>query len=80
MRNQIIDKTAIELAKREISEHLGRWCEVKLKKTGELVKVIRTGYGPMERPERDSHRVEINGEVIGKFNDLYEVAKWMCER
>ena len=75
-----VNKTVQALAKKEIAEHLGRWCEVTLKRTGETVKVVRTGYGPMERPEWDKHEIKIDGEVVESFDNLREVAKWLCER
>lgn len=68
------------IAEKEINEHLGRWCELTLKATGEKLKIVRTGYGPMEYPERDKHEIYINDKLVGKFNDLYEVAKWICNR
>ena len=79
IRTARINNTTMELAKREC-KNLFRWCEVTLKKTGEVVTVIRTGYGPAEYPERDSQKVEINGEVIAEFDSLYEVAEWMIDR
>ena len=77
--NYSIRKTVNELAKREI-RNCGRWCEVTLKRTGETILISRTGYGPMECPENDSHEIFIGEEVVAKFDDLYGVAEWFCER
>ena len=77
--NERANKTEEALARREISNG-GRWCEVVLKATGETVRVVRTGFGPMERPYGDGHEVHINGEKIAAFNSLYGVALWMCKR
>ena len=74
-----IRKTTYAIASKMITDHLGRWCEVRMNKTGDMVKVVRTGYGPMERPESDPAEVYLNGELVGEFDDLHEVAQWMCE-
>lgn len=74
-----IRNTTSELRKREM-KNLGRWCEVTLKRTGEKILVVRTGYGPMERPEGDPHEISINDETIARFDTLHGVAAWMCSR
>lgn len=74
-----ITKVESALAKKEI-RNCGRWCEVTLNKTGETVKIVRTGYGAMERPEGDSHEVLLNGELVKEFNNLTEVAMWIICR
>lgn len=75
-----ITKTAYEIARREIRDHIGRWTELQMK-NGDVVKTVRTEYGPMEYPERDAHDVYVNGKKIEQpFKDLFAVAKWMCER
>ena len=78
---RVLRETVDRLAKLEIA-NCGRWCEVTLKKTGEVVRVIRTGYGPMECPEWDSHKVLVNGNEMpgAEFDSLYELAAWMIER
>lgn len=78
--SQRIRKTAYALAEKMIADHLGRWCEVRMKKTGAMVKVMRTGYGPMEYPERDPAEVYIGDIKVGEFDDLFAVARWMCEK
>jgi hypothetical protein len=69
------------LARREIA-NCGRWCEVTIKKTGDVIRIIRLGYGPMEQPEWDAHKLVINGsELYGtEFSNLGQVAAWICER
>lgn len=77
--NQRYRKTMIELADREVANG-GRWIEIKLKKTNEVVRVIRRGYGPMEFPHNDNHDIKINGEIVAQCDDLYKVAEWLCNR
>ena len=77
--NDRANRTEDALAKIEVANG-GRWCEVVLKETGETVRVVRTGYGPMEHPDGDSHEVYINGVKVATFRTLYGVALWMCER
>lgn len=73
-------KNATEKLVNMMMENLGRWCEITMKKTCEKIKVIRTGYGSMEYPERDSAKlVNEAGEVIFEGENLYDVAKWICE-
>lgn len=79
MMNRRYVRTMIELADREVANG-GRWVEIKLKKTHEVVRVVRRGYGPMEYPQNDNHDIEINGEVVAQCGDLYEVAEWLCNR
>lgn len=81
-REQImIGKIVDELSKRELNEHLGRWTEITMKKSGRVLRIVRTGYGPMEYPEKDSHEIKENGVVIAEFESLYGVAKWLlCNR
>lgn len=77
-REQImIGKIVDELSKRELNEHLGRWTEITMKKSGRVFEIVRTGYGPMEYPEKDSHEIKENGIVIAEFKSLYGVAKWL---
>ena len=71
-------KVVDALAKRMVS-NCGRWCEITMKRTGEVITIVRTGYGPMERPESDTQEVHVGNEVI-PFKDLYDVATWICER
>lgn len=79
-RDNLLLRVTEDLAKREISEHIGRWCEVTLKRTGETIKVVRTGYGSMERPQTDPHDIWIGDERVGSFKNLREVAEWICGR
>lgn len=76
-----IVKTMSALAKKEI-QNGGRWCEVTLKRTGEVVRIERLGYRTTEWPEFEPHKVSVNGmELFGtEFRNLGEVAVWMCER
>ena len=76
-----IVKTEVELAKREIANG-GRWCEVTMKKNGDVVRIVRIGHGPMELPQWDDHMIFINGEqMFGyEFSNLGQVAAWICER
>ena len=66
-----------ELINREM-KNLGRWCEITMKKTGEVLTLVRTGYGPMEYPEKDNHELVLKstGHVLisGSF---YECAKYI---
>ena len=80
MTNNRISKTEAALAKKEVA-NCGRWCEVTMKKNGDVVKIERVGYGPMERPEWDAHKVCVNGiEQFGlEFKNLGQVAAWICE-
>lgn len=68
-----------ELARRQIHDHLGRWCEITMK-SGEVLKIVRTGYGPMEYPERDTQEIRIGNETVEKCDNLWEVAEWICDR
>lgn len=54
-----------EVARREISEHLGRSCTLNMK-NGDVLKVVRTGYGAMERPEWDNHEIYKGDELVCK--------------
>lgn len=74
-----ITRTEYELIEMEM-KNLGRWCEVTLEATGEVVEVIRTGRGPMGYPEHDSHEVKIDGQIVAEFDNLYGVAEWLCNR
>lgn len=69
------------IAKKEIANS-GRWCEVKIKKTGDIIQIIRLGYGPMERPEWDAHKLVVNGQELAgtEFRNLRQVAAWIDER
>ena len=79
MKANRISNTVIALAKKEVA-NCGRWCEVTIKKNGDVVRVERMGYGPMERPEWDAHKVFVNGiELELEFKNLAQVAAWMCE-
>ena len=75
--------TAVEeaIARNEIANG-GRWCEVTMKKNGYVIRVVRVGYGPMERPEWDEHKLIVNGEEMfgTEFRNLGQVAAWICER
>lgn len=68
-------KITVELSKREIRNG-GRWIHITMKNGREL-DIVRTGYGPMEKPEWDSHEVQENGEVVIECANLNEVAIWM---
>ena len=72
----LLNRIVSEICKREM-KNLGRWCEVEMKKSGKIIQIVRTGYGPMEYPERDSHEIQIDGEVVAKCDDLMGVAIWM---
>jgi hypothetical protein len=79
MKNKI-NKIIIELAKREISNG-GRHCTITMKRTGHKLMICRTGYGAMEQPEWDTHKIFLHGEqgneFIGNFENLEEVAEWI---
>lgn len=80
MNNNLRITNATNSLAKEMMNNLGRWCEITMKKTGEKFKVVRTGYGPMEYPERDSAKlVNENGEVVYEGETLTDVAKWICE-
>lgn len=78
---EMVAKTTSALSKRIVANG-GRWCEVALKKTGDVVRVVRVGYGPMERPEWDNYVLVVNGEqMFGvEFANLTQVAAWMCDK
>ena len=80
MINRRMMKIREELTRRMMS-NVGRWCEIIMKATGEKFKVIRTGYGPMEYPEKDPAELQDeNGNIVYKAKDLYDLATWICER
>lgn len=80
MANDRITKTVNKLSNL-MMKNLGRWCEITIKKTGEKFKVVRTGYGSMEHPERDSAELKtMDGEIVYEAKNLYDMAKWLCER
>lgn len=66
------------LEEREM-KNLGRWCEITMKKTGETFTLVRTGYGPMEYPTGDSHKLlNSEGEVVVE-GSFYDCARWIHE-
>lgn len=69
------------IAKKEIANG-GRWCELTMKKNGDVITIERVGYGPMERPEWDAHKLIVNGsQLFGtEFSNLGQVAAWIAER
>lgn len=59
----------------------GRWCEIVMKKTGEKLKVVRTGYGSFENVISDSaNLVDMSGNVIVSGNSLYEIADYITKK
>lgn len=76
-RQIMINKIVKELSNRELKEHLGRWTQITMKKSGRVFMIIRTEYGPMEYPERDAHEVKENGKVIATGKDLWSIAEWI---
>lgn len=74
--NEIRRKAVSAIASKEIG-NCGRWCEITMRNTGTVLKIVRTGYGAMERPETDGHEILINGEVIANCKDLYEAADFI---
>lgn len=79
-RERLIGDIVDELARRELREHLGRMTTITMKKSGRVLDIIRTGYGAMEYPERDSHEVRENGEVVAQGKTLYEIANWIINQ
>lgn len=79
-RERLIGDIVAELARRELREHVGRFTVITMKKSGRVLTINRTGYGPMEYPERDPHEVIENGNVIAEGRDLYAIAKWLIEQ
>lgn len=74
-----VNKIEDELVKR-MMKNLGRWCEITMKATGESFRVVRTGYGPMEYPEKDSAELRNSkGEVVCEGKTLFTVAKYICD-
>lgn len=69
------------IAREEIANS-GRWCELTMKKNGDIIRVERIGYGPMEKPEWDSHKLIVNGKAMfgTEFSNLGQVAAWIAER
>lgn len=76
-----ISKIAKAIAQKEVA-NCGRWCELTMKKNGDVITVERLGYGPMERPEWDAHKLSVNGaQLFGtEFSNLTQVAAWIAER
>lgn len=69
-----------ELAEREIREHFGRGCEITMKKTGEKFVILRTGYGPMESPHSDPHKmIDENGNTVVECDDLYGIGDYIAK-
>ena len=78
-RRNMISKIEDELVRRE-TEHLWRWCEITMKRTGQVLRIVRTGYGPAEYPERDSHEIQDEDtNVIFSGERLWDVANWIYE-
>lgn len=73
-----VSKIVNEISKREIRNY-GRWTEITMKRSGRKFIIVRTGYGPMERPEWDGHEVKEKSEVVAEFKNLYELAVWLME-
>lgn len=62
LRNKAINK----LATTEISNG-GRWANITLKKTGEVLTLQRIGYGPMEIPHTDKHQLlNSKGQILAE--------------
>lgn len=58
----------------------GRWCKLKMKKTGEELKVIRTGYRSFENFYKDScNLVNEEGTVLVVAETPYGIAKYIFE-
>lgn len=66
------------LEEREM-KNLGRWCEITMKKTGETFTLVRTGYGPMEYPTGDSHKLLNSKDEVVVEGSFYDCARWIHE-
>lgn len=78
MKNNMVAKAVDTLSSKMVANG-GRWCEIKIKSTGKVLRVIRTGYGSMECPENDSAILKDGYDVIYESNDLYEMAEFILE-
>lgn len=76
-RNGQLLRATQKLAQMELA-NCGRWCNITLKKTGEVLTLIRTGYGPMEYPQGDSHKLQNSqGQVLVEAESLEKVAQYI---
>lgn len=74
---QLRDLAANKLARLEIA-NCGRWARITLKKTGEVLTLVRLGYGSMENPWTDKHHLEDSqGNVLTVGKDLWEIADYI---
>lgn len=74
------NKIAHSLATKVIGNG-GRWCEITIKATGEIFRVIRTGYRSFEDALYDSFNlVDESGKVVESGDNLFEIAEWIRKR
>lgn len=74
-----VDRAVDALVKKELV-NVGRWAKVTIKKTGETLTLVRTGYGPMEYPERDPHILKNSeGEILCEADDLIGIARYILD-
>lgn len=50
-----------------------------MKKTGETFTLVRTGYGPMEYPTGDNHKLLNSKEEVVVEGSFYDCARWIHE-
>lgn len=77
-RQDRYNKICKSLEDREM-KNLGRWCEITMKKTGETFTLVRTGYGPMEYPTGDSHKLLNSKREVVVEGSFYDCARWIHE-
>lgn len=77
-RNTWVRKIEDEIISRVLSNG-GRWCELKMK-TGETLRVVRTGYRSFEDFWKDSCKlVNENGETLIEADRPYVIAVYIAK-
>lgn len=78
MKNSgLVEKAAQRLVNLEMANG-GRWCNITIRKTKEVLTLVRTGYGPHEYPQGDSHTLkDSQGKVLNNSTDIWEMAKYI---
>lgn len=73
----MINKIAHSLESR-VLKNGGRWCEIRMKATGETFIVSRTGFKSVEDALYDSFvLVNEDGELVVTAANLFELAAWI---
>ena len=65
----------------KMKPHFGNWANLKLKKTGETVTVVKCGYASMENPELDKFNLEsADGKKLIEEASLDELSEFLINR